>query len=124
MFQNTLQEYSALWFEVNITVSAYDELKMCKSRTEAVDPIELEDESVMESNLIISKYEVGIHKFVTISPSYTLICICIGRMVNILTCVILHIVSCTTCRRIYGKMHACVDTLKIISYENVLNFHA
>lgn len=57
---HTLQEYSRLWVEVNFTVSAYDELKMCKSRTQAVDPVELQDESVMESNLIISKYEVGI----------------------------------------------------------------
>lgn len=47
---------------MNFTVSAYDELKMCKSRTQAVDPTEIEDESVMESNLIISKYEVGVFK--------------------------------------------------------------
>lgn len=45
---------------MNFTVSAYDELKMCKSRTQAVDPAELEDESEMESNLIISKYDVSI----------------------------------------------------------------
>lgn len=57
-----LQDYSRLWVEVNYTVSAYDELKMCKSRTQAVDPFELQDESVMESKLIISKYEVGILK--------------------------------------------------------------
>lgn len=54
------QEYRQLWVEVNFTVSAYDELKMCKSRTQAVDPIELEDESELESKLIISKYEVSI----------------------------------------------------------------
>lgn len=47
-----------MWVEVNFTVSAYDELKMCKSRTQAVDPDEVQDESVMESNLIISKYQV------------------------------------------------------------------
>lgn len=54
-----IQEYSQLWVEVNYTVSAYDEIKMCKSRTQAVDPTELEDESELESNLIISKYEVS-----------------------------------------------------------------
>lgn len=32
---------------------------MCKSRTQAVDPAEIEDDSIMESNLIISKYEVS-----------------------------------------------------------------
>lgn len=59
-FLRFAQDYSRLWVEVNYTVSAYDELKMCKSRTQAVDPIELKDKSVMESNLIISKYEVSI----------------------------------------------------------------
>ncbi|XP_055320162.1 E3 ubiquitin-protein ligase SHPRH [Sitodiplosis mosellana] len=57
-YRNESKDWSRLWVEVNYTVSAYDELKMCKSRTQAVDPIELEDESVMDSNLIISKYEV------------------------------------------------------------------
>lgn len=49
-----------MWVEVNFTVSAYDELKMCKSRTQAIDPAEyLQDPTIMmDSNLIISKYEV------------------------------------------------------------------
>lgn len=49
-----------MWVEVNFTVSAYDELKMCKSRTQAIDPAEyLKDPTIMmDSNLIISKYEV------------------------------------------------------------------
>lgn len=46
--------------EVNHTVSAYDEIKMCKSRTQVVDPVQLQDESILESNLVISKYEVNI----------------------------------------------------------------
>lgn len=68
---------------MNYTVSAYDELKMCKSRTQAVDPFELQDESVMESNLIISKYEVGIQ-----NERGAFICICIPMVfgVDILTC--------------------------------------
>lgn len=48
-----------MWVEVNFTVSAYDELKMCKSRTQAIDPAEYLDPTIMmDSNLIISKYEV------------------------------------------------------------------
>lgn len=55
-----MQEYSQMWVEVNFTVSAYDELKMCKSRTQAIDPAEYLENStiIMDSNLIISKYEV------------------------------------------------------------------
>lgn len=53
-----MQEYSQIWVEVNFTVSAYDELKMCKSRTQAIDPAEYLEDPTMNSNLIISKYEV------------------------------------------------------------------
>lgn len=50
------QEYSQLWVEVNHTVAAYDEIKMCKSRTQVVDPEEYDGD--LESNLVISKYEI------------------------------------------------------------------
>lgn len=55
-----MQEYSQMWVEVNFTVSAYDELKMCKSRTQAIDLDEYSKNPtmIMDSNLIISKYEV------------------------------------------------------------------
>lgn len=55
-----MQEYSQMWVEVNFTVSAYDELKMCKSRTQAIDPFEYLENPMLKfnSNLIISKYEV------------------------------------------------------------------
>ncbi|XP_059615593.1 E3 ubiquitin-protein ligase SHPRH [Phlebotomus argentipes] len=36
------KEYSQLWSEIDYTVSACDELKMCKSRLEAIHPGELE----------------------------------------------------------------------------------
>lgn len=47
-----------MWVELNYTVSAYDEIKMCKSRTEAVDPTQVKDVTELRSNLIISLYEV------------------------------------------------------------------
>lgn len=47
-----------MWVEINFTLSAYDEIKMCKSRLRAVDPEELEDETEKQSKLNISKYEV------------------------------------------------------------------
>lgn len=55
-----MQEYSQMWVEVNFTVSAYDELKMCKSRTQAIDPDDyLENPSaIVDLNSVISKYEV------------------------------------------------------------------
>uniref|UniRef100_A0A336MKX4 CSON001404 protein n=1 Tax=Culicoides sonorensis TaxID=179676 RepID=A0A336MKX4_CULSO len=36
-FKNEFKELSQYWVEINYTVSAYDELNMCKSRLEAVD---------------------------------------------------------------------------------------
>lgn len=44
--------------ELNYAVSAYDEIKMCKSRTEAVDPTQVKDVNALRTNLIISLYEV------------------------------------------------------------------
>lgn len=39
-FKNEFKEYSQYWVEINYTVSAYDELNMCKSRLKDVDMLE------------------------------------------------------------------------------------
>lgn len=54
---NVLQEYSQLWVETNHTVSAYDEIKMCKSRTEAVNR-QVDGAEEHLSNLVIHLHEV------------------------------------------------------------------
>lgn len=59
--KNEFKEYSRLWADLNNAVAAYDEIKMCKSRTEAIDPSQETHSTnlaLLRSNLIISLFEV------------------------------------------------------------------
>ncbi|XP_055700948.1 E3 ubiquitin-protein ligase SHPRH [Phlebotomus papatasi] len=53
------KEYSQLWSEIDFTVSAFDELKMCKSRLEAIRPEDLEKGQKKSKNQIFT-YEIGV----------------------------------------------------------------
>uniref|UniRef100_A0A1B0GI16 Putative dna repair protein rad16 n=1 Tax=Lutzomyia longipalpis TaxID=7200 RepID=A0A1B0GI16_LUTLO len=52
------KEYSQLWSEIDYTVSAFDELKMCKSRLEAIRPEDLE-KGEKKSKTQIFTYEIA-----------------------------------------------------------------
>lgn len=57
--KNEFKEYSKLWVEINYACSAYDELNMCRSRLQAIDAIEMEQNpELKKSNLHISTHEI------------------------------------------------------------------
>ncbi|XP_063700872.1 E3 ubiquitin-protein ligase SHPRH [Culicoides brevitarsis] len=59
--KNEFKEYSQYWVEINYTVSAYDELNMCKSRLEDVDMMDEDlpaDLDVRKSNMRIPRHMI------------------------------------------------------------------
>jgi hypothetical protein len=54
LIKKEFKDYSKCWVEINYTVSAYDELNMCKYQLQLIPSVDIEK----ESNLQIYEYEI------------------------------------------------------------------